>query len=201
MKRILNLLVIASIPTFITPTLFAGESVRYNIDPSHSSIEFSIRHFVAKTNGNFSEFTGFIDIDVAHPEDNYAEASISIPSIDTNSDKRDAHLQQDDYFNSEKHPFISFKSTKWEQTEKENHYVVSGDLSMNNITNPILMNVELLGMGPGMHGRYLSGWEGKTTIDRTDWNINGGIGAVGEIVEIRINIEAIREEVANPLTD
>lgn len=196
MKKALTLYKIISIlPAclFSNHLALSDEAVRYNIDTAHSSVEFSIRHFVAKTNGNFSEFKGFIDVDIDHPEENYAEASISIPSIDTNSDKRDAHLQEDDYFNSSEYPLITFKSTKWESTERENTYLVYGDLTMNNITHNISMDVELLGMGPGMHGRYLSGWEGKTTIDRTDWNINGGIGAVGETVEITINIEAIRE--------
>ena len=72
-------------------------------------------------------------------------------------------------------------------------FLVTGELSMNNVSKDITMTVELLGMGPGMHGRYLSGWEAKTTINRTDWNINGGLGAVGEEVDITINIEAIRE--------
>tara|TARA_E500000178_G_scaffold352019_1_gene414482 strand:+ start:826 stop:1377 length:552 start_codon:yes stop_codon:yes gene_type:complete len=171
----------------------ADEAVRYNIDTSHSSVEFSIRHFVAKTTGDFSQFNGFIDVDIDHPEENYAEATIHIASIDTNSEKRDAHLQEEDYFNSENHPLISFKSTKWVPTEDTNTFLVTGELSMNNVSKDITMTVELLGMGPGMHGRYLSGWEAKTTINRTDWNINGGLGAVGEDVDITINIEAIRE--------
>lgn len=171
----------------------ADEAVRYNIDTSHSSVEFSIRHFVAKTTGDFSQFNGFIDVDIDHPEENYAEATIHIASIDTNSEKRDAHLQEEDYFNSENHPLISFKSTKWVPTEDTNRFLVTGELSMNNVSKDITMTVELLGMGPGMHGRYLSGWEAKTTINRTDWNIDGGLGAVGEDVDITINIEAIRE--------
>ena len=132
-------------------------------------------------------------MDIDHPEENYAEATIHIASIDTNSEKRDAHLQEEDYFNSESHPLISFKSTKWVPTEDTNMFLVTGELSMNNVSKDITMTVELLGMGPGMHGRYLSGWEAKTTINRTDWNINGGFGAVGEEVDITINIEAIRE--------
>jgi|TARA_B100001093_G_C26235937_1_gene762261 polyisoprenoid-binding protein YceI len=165
----------------------------YSIDASHSSIEFSIRHFVAKTNGNFSDFQGVIKVDPENHQNNYTEASIFIKSIDTDSKKRDAHLQEPDYFNSEKSPVIEFKSTRWDETDTENIFSVKGDLSMNGITRNITLEVELLGMGPGMHGKSLSGWEGTTTIDRTQWNIMGGIGAVGESVDIRINIEAVKQ--------
>ena len=165
----------------------------YSIDASHSSIEFSIRHFVAKTNGNFSDFKGFIEVDPDNHENNYAEAAVFIKSIDTNSVKRDAHLQEPDYFNSEKSPIIEFKSTSWEKTDTKHLFLVSGDLSMNGITKNITLDVELLGMGPGMHGKFLSGWEGTTTIDRTQWNIMGGLGAVGEFVDIRINVEAVKQ--------
>jgi polyisoprenoid-binding protein YceI len=193
MNKFISSLFLMIVSCLLSNLSLADEAVRYNIDTSHSSVEFSIRHFVAKTTGDFSQFNGFIDVDIDHPEENYAEATIHIASIDTNSEKRDAHLQEEDYFNSENHPLISFKSTKWVPTEDTNTFLVTGELSMNNVSKDITMTVELLGMGPGMHGRYLSGWEAKTTINRTDWNINGGLGAVGEEVDITINIEAIRE--------
>ena len=193
MNKFISSLFLMIVSCLLSNLSLADEAVRYNIDTSHSSVEFSIRHFVAKTTGDFSQFNGFIDVDIDHPEENYAEATIHIASIDTNSEKRDAHLQEEDYFNSENHPLISFKSTKWVPTEDTNTFLVTGELSMNNMSKDITMTVELLGMGPGMHGRYLSGWEAKTTINRTDWNINGGLGAVGEEVDITINIEAIRE--------
>ena len=193
MNKFISSLFLMIVSCLLSNLSLADEAVRYNIDTSHSSVEFSIRHFVAKTTGDFSQFNGFIDVDIDHPEENYAEATIHIASIDTNSEKRDAHLQEEDYFNSENHPLISFKSTKWVPTEDTNMFLVTGELSMNNVSKDITMTVELLGMGPGMHGRYLSGWEAKTTINRTDWNINGGLGAVGEEVDITIYIEAIRE--------
>ncbi len=193
MNKFISSLFLMIVSCLLSNLSLADEAVRYNIDTSHSSVEFSIRHFVAKTTGDFSQFNGFIDVDIDHPEENYAEATIHIASIDTNSEKRDAHLQEEDYFNSENHPLISFKSTKWVPTEDTNRFLVTGELSMNNVSKDITMTVELLGMGPGMHGRYLSGWEAKTTINRTDWNIDGGLGAVGEDVDITINIEAIRE--------
>lgn len=171
----------------------ASSSDRYIIDSTHSSVEFSIRHFVAKTNGNFSTFKGFIDMDLNDPDQNYAEAQITIQSIDTNSTKRDAHLQEADYFNSSINPLIEFKSTQWSKNAGGDTFTVEGVLTMNGVSNPVSLDVQLLGVGEGFNGQKLSGWEATTSIDRTDWNILGGIGAVGEIVDIRINIEAYKE--------
>ena len=171
----------------------ASSSNRYIIDSTHSSVEFSIRHFVAKTNGNFSTFKGFIDMDLNDTDQNYAEAQITIQSIDTNSTKRDAHLQEADYFNSSINPFIEFKSTQWLKNDGGDTFTVEGVLTMNGVSNSVILDVQLLGVGEGFNGQQLSGWEATTSIDRTDWNILGGIGAVGEIVDIRINIEAYKE--------
>ena len=166
---------------------------KYNIDTSHSSVEFSVRHFVAKTNGNFSDFNGIIIYDKDNLKKCYVEASIDIKSIDTNNNKRDSHLQEDDYFNSTKNPLISYKSNFWEKTNNLNVFLIHGELTMNNITKPVILKTELLGEAKKPNGDYLSGWEATSKINRTDWEINGGIGAVGEDVDIKINIEAIRE--------
>lgn len=189
MNRFLGLL----ITSFLAVNFAHAKAETFIIDGSHSSIQFSIRHFVAKTNGNFGNFEGIIKVNQDDFTDNYCEASISIDSIDTDSPKRDAHLQEADYFNSAQTPLIQFKSTQWEITDKENFFKVTGDLSMNNVTKSVTLDVELFGFGAGMRGAYLSGWEGSTSINRTEWNINGGKGAVGEIVDIKINIEAVRQ--------
>ncbi len=165
----------------------------YAIDTTHSSVKFSIRHFVAKTTGNFGEFSGTLTVDRHDLTKSSVEASIAIPSVDTDSEKRDAHLQEDDYFDAGSHPVMTFKSTKWEATESENQFKVTGDLTIRGITKPVVLDVELLGFGEGMGGAFLSGWEAKTKLDRTDWGINGGQPAVGKEVDVTINIEAIRQ--------
>jgi polyisoprenoid-binding protein YceI len=172
---------------------FAIDAERYVIDSTHSSVEFSIRHFVAKTNGNFSTFEGFIDIDTNDPTKYYTEAQISIKSVNTNSTKRDAHLQEADYFNSSSNPLIEFESTNWAKNQANDTFLVEGILTMNGVSKTVTLDVTLLGLGEGFNGQKLSGWEGTTTLNRTDWNILGGLGAVGEMVDIRINIEAYRK--------
>jgi len=191
-RSILSRLTIASL-VLLSSSLRASEVETYEIDTSHSSVKFSIRHFVAKTTGNFSQFKGTLTVDRKDLTKSSVKASIQIPSVDTDSIKRDKHLQEDDYFNASTHPLMTFQSTKWEATDKENEFKVTGNLSIRGITKPVTLDVELLGFGEGRKGAYLSGWEATTTIDRTDWGVDGGQPAVGKEVDITINVEAVRK--------
>jgi len=164
----------------------------YKIDPVHSSVKFSIRHFVSKTTGSFGDFEGMLNIDRADLSNSSVEATVKIPSVDTDSKKRDAHLQKDEYFNAKEHPLMTFKSTKWEDAG-DNKFKVTGDLGIRGVTREVVLDVELLGFGDGMRGAYLSGWEATTTLDRTEWGITGGQPAVGNDVAVTINVEAIRQ--------
>lgn len=190
MKKVFYTLTLLSLCTLAGK---ASQVESYSIDPTHSSIKFSIRHFVAKTTGSFGQFEGTMQIDRSNLSRSFVKATIQIPSIDTNNDKRDAHLQRDDYFGAASHPIMTFESTQWNVTERENHFEVIGDLSFNGVTQSVSLSVELLGFGKGMRGAYLSGWEATTTLDRTNWGVDGGQAAVGNEVEVTINIEAIRD--------
>jgi polyisoprenoid-binding protein YceI len=188
------LIALASLTIGSTLSTLSAEQVEtYAIDTSHSSVKFSIRHFVAKTTGNFAEFEGTITVNHDDMTKSSVEATIQIPSVDTDSEKRDAHLQENDYFSSSAFPAMTFVSTAWETTETENMFKVTGDLTLRGITKEVVLDVELLGFGEGMRGAYLSGWEATTTLDRTDWGVDGGQPAVGTEVDVMINIEAIRQ--------
>lgn len=165
----------------------------YQIDTSHSSVNFSIRHFVAKTTGSFNQFSGTIHVDTEDMSRSHVEAIITVGSVDTADEKRDAHLNADDYFHSAKFPLIEFKSTNWAATEKDDVFAVTGDLTMLGITREVILQVHLLGFGPGRNGAYLSGWEATTVIDRSDWGLTAGAPAIGNEVDITINIEAVRQ--------
>jgi len=170
-----------------------AEVETYKIDPVHSSVNFEIRHFVSKTKGSFNQFEGTILFDAKDPSKSSVVATIQVPSVDTANDKRDAHLQEDDFFNAAKFPAITFKSTKWVAGDDDNEFEVTGQLTMLDVTKEVTLDVELLGIGPGMKGAQLSGWEIETELDRTEWGINGGKPAVGADVNITINIEAIKQ--------
>src|SRR5690606_7296497 len=90
-----------------------AEPVTWKVDPSHSSVGFSIRHFFAKVPGTFANLESTIVFDAENVGASTATATIGVASVDTDNEKRDEHLKNDDFFSVAKFPNISFTSTKW----------------------------------------------------------------------------------------
>ena len=124
MNKLITLLVLATAPL----ALFA-EAETYTVDPAHSSVGFKIRHLVSKVKGTFGEFSDKIVLDPADPAAASATGEIKISSVSTNSVKRDAHLQSDDFFKAAKYPVMTFKSTAWKAAGAPDTYLVTGDLT------------------------------------------------------------------------
>lgn len=164
----------------------------YTVDPVHSAIGFNIRHFVSKVPGKFNKFSGTIVIDRDNLEKSSAEASIEVASLDTENQKRDDHVRSSDFFDAAKYPTITFKSTSWKKTG-ENTFDVSGNLTIKDVTKPVVLKATSLGFGPGMNGAQLSGWEATTTINKKEFNVKDPAmldPALGDDVTITINVEA-----------
>jgi polyisoprenoid-binding protein YceI len=164
----------------------------YKIDQTHSAITFKIRHIFSQLPGNFSDFEGTIKIDPANPANNSVEAVIQIGSVDTRNEKRDRHLRAEDFFKSEAYPTMTFKSTQWRPQGRE-RFLVTGDLTIMEITKEVTLDVTLLGSGK-RRDKYLTGWLATTTLDRNDFGIIHGAPMIGPDVTVEINIEAVREE-------
>ncbi|MFT3782751.1 MAG: YceI family protein [Nibricoccus sp.] len=164
----------------------------YKIDPVHSSVGFSIRHFVSKVPGTFTKFSGTITVDRDNLEKSSVDATVDITSINTANEKRDAHLKTGDFFEAEKYPSASFKSKSWKKTG-EDTFDVTGDLTIKGVTKEVVLKTKLLGFGPGMQGRELSGWEATTVINKSDFGVNSPAmlsKALGEEVTLNISVEA-----------
>jgi polyisoprenoid-binding protein YceI len=164
----------------------------YEIDPVHSSVGFSIRHFVSKVPGKFNKFKGTIRVDRDNLAQSSAEATIETASIDTGNQRRDDHLRNPDFFEVAKYPTITFKSKSWKQTGADT-FDVTGDLTLKDVTKEVVLKVTSLGFGPGARGAMLSGWEATTKIDKNDFNMKDPVAldaALGDDVTITINIEA-----------
>ena len=164
----------------------------YAIDPVHSSVAFSIRHFVSKVPGSFTKFSGTIIVDRANLEKSSVEATIDVASVSTANEKRDAHLKSPDFFDTAKFGTATFKSKSWKKTG-EDSYDITGDLTLHGVTKEIVLKTKLLAFGPGMQGAQLSGWEATTTLNKTDFGVNGPamLGkALGDDVTITVGIEA-----------
>ena len=162
----------------------------YKIDPVHSSVGFSIRHFFSNVPGVFTKFSGAITVDRDHMENSSVTATIEVPSVDTRTQQRDDHLRSPAFFDAAKFPTMTFKSTAWTQTA-EGVFDVAGDLTIKGVTKPVVLKVKLLGFGPGMPpGTMLSGWEASTTLNRNDFGITTFPKVLGDDVAVAISIEA-----------
>jgi polyisoprenoid-binding protein YceI len=185
---------IKKLPLFILSLALAvpasAEVLHYKIDSVHSGINFKVRHFINKIPGTFTSFSGDIHFDPENPANSKVVAKIDVKSVDTRNDKRDAHLQNDDFFNEPEFPHIEFVSTEWTATGDDT-FLVKGTLTMMGTTNPIEMEVTYLGE---MEARKAirSGWEGKAVLNRADWGMKGGQPAVGLEVQVELNIQAHR---------
>ena len=196
MKRIPSFQNRVALAAFLLLSLGAqsgfAEIETYKIDPTHSSIIFKIRHFFTPIPGRFPNFAGIIKLDREDASNNYVEATIKVAAIDTNDKKRDGHLQSEDFFQADKYPEIVYKSTRWESIEK-NRYRVTGDLTMLDTTQSIVMDVRLNGSGDNGRGKFLTGWEASTSLDRTDYGISYMQGILGTEVQIEITVEAVKQ--------
>lgn len=165
----------------------------WNIDPTHSTLGFSVRHLVvSKVRGTFDEFSGAITI--AEDGTPSVVADIKVDSVNTRNEGRDGHIRTNDYFGTEEHPVATFRSTS--VVAKGGDYVLTGDFTLRGITKEIDMKLEFLGVNPGMGQGAVAGFEASTVINRNDFDITtnmpleGGGAVVGDKITISIEIEA-----------
>ena len=196
-----------AVSTLVPAPAHAGDMVTYKIDSGHSSVGFSVTHFFSKVPGSFTIFEGSIQLDPNDLSKGSVDITIDAASIDTNVEDRDKHLRSPDFFDVQKHPKITFKSTSVKKMGPKKAQV-AGKLTMHGVTKPVTLEVDVLGFGPDAWGGYRSGFQARTTINRQDfgvtWNkvLDGGGFVLGNEVDIVINIEGVRqkEETANAST-
>jgi polyisoprenoid-binding protein YceI len=171
----------------------------YSIDPSHSQIGFGARHaMVTKVRGQFNEFSGSGLYNVENPAESKLEVTIQAKSIDTRNADRDAHLRGNDFFAMEEFPLISFVSTSFSKVDADT-FAVTGDLTIKGVTKSITFNLEFTGEAVDPWGNQRVGFEGKMSVNRSDWGVNfnaaleaGGV-LVSEKVTLEFEISAIRQ--------
>ncbi len=169
----------------------------YDIDTVHSNIGFKVRHLVSKVTGEFTKFDGTIVTDFGNLDASSVEFTIQASSIDTRNEKRDGHLRSVDFFDVEKYPEITFKSSKITKIDDDS-YAVAGALTMHGVSREITLTVDFLGEMTAMGGTR-AGYELMTTLNRKDfeisWNraLDAGGFVLGDDVEISINLELIKQ--------
>jgi polyisoprenoid-binding protein YceI len=175
---------------------------RWQIDSSHSGIQFTVRHLViAKVRGQFSRWTGSLET----PGSDLTRASVDVvidaSSIDTGVADRDAHLRSADFFDVERHPEITFKSTGVAHAGA-GRLRVTGALTIKGITRDVVLDTEALGRAKDPWGNERAAFSATTSIDRREFGLTwnqvletGGV-VVGERIDIAIDVEAVRQAAA-----
>jgi polyisoprenoid-binding protein YceI len=193
---------IALIAVIVSLPLFADTFI---VDKAHSQANFTVRHLVSKVSGKFDEFIGTVVADPAKLATSSVEFTIKTASINTGNEGRDKHLRSVDFFDAEKNPEITFKSTSIKPTAKKNVFDVTGNLTMRGVTKQVTLPVEFLGYAKDPWGNQRAGFSLKTTLNRKDYGINwnkaldeGGY-LLSEDVDIDIALEAVKK-VAAPVT-
>lgn len=174
-------------------------TTKYLLDPSHSNANFSIRHMmISKVKGSFEKLSGSFIYDPQNLAASQVEASIEVASISTHDAQRDAHLKSADFFDVEKYPSMSFKSTSFKKDGET--LLITGELSIHGVTKEVSLKVD----GPSAEmkdpwGNLKIGASASTKIKRKDfgleWNaaLEAGGVLVGEDVEISLDVQFVKE--------
>ena len=171
----------------------------WKIDPSHSSLGFSVRHMVvSKTRGRFTRWSGQIRFDPDDVQTSSVEVTIDPASIDTADAQRDEHLRSADFFDVEKFPTASFHSSKVEDLGGD-RYRISGDLTVHGVTRPVVLETTYEGSGKDPWGGERAGFTASTSIDRKDFGLHwnkaletGGL-LLGEKVDLILEVEVVKQ--------
>jgi len=173
---------------------------RWNIDPTHSGVHFTVRHMViSKVRGSFDRYQGSIEFDPANPAASKVSVSIEAGSINTREPKRDEHLRSPDFFDAAQFPALTFTSTKVEKVS-DAELRVTGDLTIHGVTRAVTLETEFAGGGKDPWGNERLGFSATASINRKDFGLNwnqvleaGGV-LVGEKIEIALDVQAIRAQ-------
>ena len=176
-----------------------GTVTTWNIDPAHSGAEFKVKHMmISNVKGKFSGLSGVLKLDETNYARSTVEASIPVSTVNTGDEKRDGHLVSADFFDAEKFPAMTFKSTRIESVGGGD-YEVTGDLTIHGVPKPVVLKLEDVSEpSKDPWGNHRIGLSGTTRINRKDfelgWNAaleTGGV-LVGEEVTITLDVEFIK---------
>ena len=177
-----------------------GTKTVWNIDPAHSTVEFSVRHMmVSNVKGHFGTVSGKIETIDENIGDATLEVDIDASSIDTRAEQRDVHLRSADFLDVETYPKITFKSTQIKD-HGDGKFDVLGDLTIRGVTKEVTLSAEDNGRGRSPFGSYVAGFSATTQFSRQEfgakWNValEAGGFMVGDIVKVTLEIEAAKEE-------
>jgi polyisoprenoid-binding protein YceI len=172
-----------------------ADAMSWEIDPAHSNLSFQINHFFTPVTGKFKDYKADVNFSPDNLEESSIDIKIMVNSIDTDNQKRDGHLQSDDFFNAEKYPSITFSSDKITSAEGENMFTAHGELTIKDVTKQIKLPFKLLGIQdhPMKENTKVAGIKIDHQLNRTDYDVGVGDWAatavVGDEVDLNIALE------------
>lgn len=170
-----------------------AQSSAWQLDPAHSSAQFAVRHMgISTVRGTFTKLSGAARYDAAHPKNDSVEVTIDTPSVDTRVEMRDNDLRSDHFFDVQKYPTMTFRSSKIESAGPDK-LKITGDLMIRGITKPVTLDVD----GPSKpvndgQGHLHMGLSATGTLNRTDFGMTGHQGIVGNEVMLTIDAELVQ---------
>ncbi len=172
-------------------------TTKWNIDPTHSEVQFKVKHLVISTvTGQFNKFEGRVETEGEEFDGAGASFQLDVNSINTNTADRDAHLKSDDFFSADKYAHIKFSNGQLKKSGSD--FKLSGDLTIKDITKPIVLDVEYGGSMVDGYGQHKAGFEINGIIKRKEfglvWNMvteAGGV-VVGDEVRLQLNIQVVK---------
>jgi polyisoprenoid-binding protein YceI len=171
---------------------------KWVLDPMHSEVQFKVKHLVISTvTGFFKSFEGSLETENEDFTGADITFSLDVNSIDTNQDQRDGHLKSAEFFDAEKYPKITFKSTSF--TKDGDDYTLAGNLTIKDITKPVKLNVEHGGTAGDFYGNTKAGFEITGKINRKEFGLTwdgvteAGSIVVGEDIKLIINVQFAKQ--------
>ncbi|GEO08383.1 YceI family protein [Segetibacter aerophilus] len=179
-------------------------TTKWSLDPTHSEIGFKIKHLmISNVSGNFNKFDVQVETNGDNFENANVTANIDVASINTNNEQRDAHLRNADFFEVEKHPEITFTSTKVERVDDDT-FNLYGNLIIKETTKPVKLSVEYSGVAKDPWGNVKAGFTINGKINRKDFGINynavletGGV-MLGEELKVNGEIQLVKQAELQP---
>ena len=177
--------------------LFGAQAMAadYKIDKEgqHAFVNFKISHLgYSWLYGTFKDFDGSFSFDAAKPEASAVKVELKTASVDSNHAERDKHLRSADFLNVAKHPTATFASTSVKSTG-EGTADITGDLTLNGVTKPVVIAARFIGEGQDPWGGYRAGFEGSSRLKLKDFDIQKDLGPAAQEVELIISVEGVRQ--------
>ena len=174
---------------------FAPLNTKWDLDEAHAKLRFSITHFgISDVEGTFNTITAKITATREDLSDAVVEFTADATSVDTQNRMRDDHLRNADFFEVEKYPGITYRSTSFTQVG-EGKYKVKGDLTMKGVTDPVELDASVRYATNPMTQKEMAGFKVTGVVDRTRFRVGSGFGGamLSDQVEFTTNAEFVKQ--------